>query len=386
MAQSLSMSIFGHLTGGGARDRLSQSAAIPEAPPPPLSPPSPLGTVQVTLEGLPQVFATLRVHSEQDLQVGVAQAFGFRSTADFEILRPSMVDGNASGQEEQKLKVRVLSRTLLNEVAHIESLYSEVVDFEAEVVYSQLAKISGIPLLRLHRAIAPACGEAVASWLATYHEELRQVTALRDSTLQDAAGQRVWRALQHRIEAVLPGLVDRLPQHLKRLPPAESSAEEHLEHISSLFSQILDEVRLRVLPLRTLRTTSNGTWDTKRVRPGSKRLLRVSFQGSSESQASSRPRPTVFIASLDTQMACPSSLSSGSGTGSAVGSSSPCGGTFGGGSPSGAGVDGDGQASCGFTGHDLYYQLWQCMASVILSHSYVIIKGEHDSTTQHEQM
>lgn len=334
---SLARSMFGRFAGGAtvpasASTPSAESQAAPSTPPAELVRPPPLlGQVKVSLEGLPQVHTVLRVHSEQDLKLGVAQAFGFKSTADFDVFRLAGADTGL----QSTFEVRVLSRTLLNEVAHIETLFTDVFDFEAEVVYSQLAKISGIPLLRLHRAIAPACGEAVASWLASYDAELKQVTSLRDRTLQDAAGGRIWRALKARIEAVFPGLVGQLPVALQTLPAADASAEERLESISSLFSRILDEVRLRVLPLRTLRTTASGTWDKRRLRPGTRRLLRVSFEGDAADAAT----PGVFIAALDAETASPSSASSSSAAGSV------------------GGCEGESQVASGFTGHDLYYQV-----------------------------
>merc|ERR1719454_130911 len=156
--------MFNRFTGGAPAplDRDAQPpptipASVPEmstaaAPPPP----APLGLVLVRLQGLPRVHAALRVHSEQDLQVGVAQAFGFRSTSEFEVQRLPDADGITQAE------VRVKTRALLNEVVHIESLF-DTDNFEDEVVYSQLSKVSGVPLLRLHRAIPPACGQAVAS-------------------------------------------------------------------------------------------------------------------------------------------------------------------------------------------------------------------------------
>lgn len=271
------------------------------------------GLAEVVLEGLPQVRARIRAHTDCDLRLGVAQAFGFRSTADFELLRPLGPEGRAGTHVE----VRVLSRLMLDEVAGLARLFRELPDFESEVAYSQLSETAGVPLLRLHRAMGPACGAAVASWFEAYREELEQLCGLRDLELRAAASLRVWRTLRARVDASFPGLAAALQSRVQGPSSPESSAEERLIHCTRLFSAILDEVRLRILPLRMQRTISSSTWDVSRLRL--KRLLRVFLATDSRREGEAAP---VFLVTLHVS-------SSGSGA----------------------------QANPGFTGHELYYQV-----------------------------
>eukprot|EP00931_Biecheleriopsis_adriatica_P021608 TRINITY_DN14089_c0_g1_i1.p1 TRINITY_DN14089_c0_g1~~TRINITY_DN14089_c0_g1_i1.p1 ORF type:complete len:1000 (+),score=183.15 TRINITY_DN14089_c0_g1_i1:89-3088(+) len=265
------------------------------------------GPVEVCLEGLPQVRALLRAHSEEELRLATASAYGFRSpgAGEFELLERAEAQGDGACR---RLQVRALTRPQLVEVACIEGLFRDLPLFGEEVVYSELARVTGIPLLRIHRVVAPSCGAAVAQWFQAFREELEGVSSVRDLELRGSAWQRAWRGLQTRIEAVFPKLVEHLPEELRMPAPCfggeEDSVDGAVASCCRFFSRVLDEVRLRVLPLRSRRIIANGTYSSEpsHLWPGFKRLLRVCWDAEKTSRQSERfddQASRVFLAVLD---------------------------------------------------------------------------------------
>jgi len=262
--------------------------------------------LEVCLEGAVQARVTLRAHSEQELRLAVVRAFGFRGpgACEFELLPEGSLlreESRHASRPARQIQVRAVCRPQLTEAASLQSLFSEVALFDHEVVYSELARVAGIPLLRLHRVVAPACGAAVAFWFEAFREELEGVTSLRDPELRSVAWHRAWRNLQARIQAVFPKLVEQLPEELTS-PPLPTS-EENSESCNRLFSRVLDEVRLRVLPLRSRRVIANGvcSTDPSHLWPGTKRLLRVCFdpEDGAKGRAKADQASGEFLVALD---------------------------------------------------------------------------------------
>eukprot|EP00929_Paragymnodinium_shiwhaense_P050542 TRINITY_DN25439_c0_g2_i1.p1 TRINITY_DN25439_c0_g2~~TRINITY_DN25439_c0_g2_i1.p1 ORF type:complete len:1105 (+),score=245.05 TRINITY_DN25439_c0_g2_i1:293-3607(+) len=228
--------------------------------------------VQVCLEGLPQVCVQLRPLSSasgrssahgnasgeaaeppltelslQALQGAISQAFGFRSTTEFEVLDAAQLSSNM--EAGLPCIVRVSAAEHLEEVECIRTLFEERQDFRSEVDYVQLALAAEVPLLRLHRAIAPAAGHVVARYFEAYCQEVEEAAETRDEQLRQAAGEKAWRSLRNRVEAVFPGLMAHLPD-LERRPDEAASLEERQAACGQFFNRLLDEVRLRLHPLR----------------------------------------------------------------------------------------------------------------------------------------
>ncbi|CAE8646057.1 unnamed protein product, partial [Polarella glacialis] len=109
--------------------------------------------LEVCLEGAVQARVTLRAHSEQELRLAVVRAFGFRGpgACEFELLPEGSLlreESRHASRPARQIQVRAVCRPQLTEAASLQSLFSEVALFDHEVVYSELARVAGIPLLR----------------------------------------------------------------------------------------------------------------------------------------------------------------------------------------------------------------------------------------------
>lgn len=243
---------------------------------------------KVSLEGVPQVYALVPARaSGGGLKEAIIQAFGL-GPSDFEIVQ--------SDERDPAWVVQVSSNVGRNDAAAVQALFTDLPDLHKEVIYSELARVTRVPLLRLHRVLHNAAGSALAAWYEDLTTDLEEVMlSVSDADLRRDGAQRVWRLFVERVEAVFPHLLYQLPEQFRQ--PPQGTLEERCAGCAELFSSILDVVRLRMLPLRNRPVIGRSCppSDPACLLPGAKRLLRVRLDMADGGVAGTR---TVFLAAL----------------------------------------------------------------------------------------